>query len=239
MALSQFPLARAFPSPNFDDRPGDFVPDAIVLHATTGPASPSLNWLANPSSYVSIHYLIDRDGTIYQMVDEFQRAWHAGPSNFRGRTSWNDFSIGIELVNLNNGLDPYDAPLLEACRQLCVYLVFKYRIQPNMIVTHAQISGAITGKTDPRGFPLEAFIMSVASQIPDEVRTAAWQALGVSYNPNAALQIKAKELGLGHPVTSELRVDVKGVRWVVQGYAGGIVATEEGNWGNIRKADWL
>ncbi|MBI1802585.1 MAG: hypothetical protein HYR71_13250, partial [Chloroflexi bacterium] len=77
----------------------------------------------------------------------------------------------------------------------------------------------------------------VASQIPDEVRTAAWQALGVSYNPNAALQIKAKELGLGHPVTSELRVDVKGVRWEDQGYAGGIVATEEGNWGNIRRAD--
>ncbi len=239
MALPEYPTAQVFPSPNFDERPPGVVPDAIVLHATTGPARPSLNWLANPNSGVSIHYLIDRDGTVYQMVEEAMRAWHAGPSDFNGRSRWNEFSIGIELVNLNNGEDPYEPELIEACHKLCTYLVTKYNIQPEMIATHAQISGPITGKTDPRGFPLEAFTMSVASQIPEEVKSAAWLAIGVMYNPEAALLVKAKELKLGRPITNELRIVVKGVKWVFQGFDGGILATEEGNWDNIRRTDWL
>lgn len=239
MSLPDYPPAKTFPSPNFDDRPRGASPVAIVLHATTGAATPSLNWLANPNSGVSIHYLIDRDGAVYQMVEEAMRAWHAGPSNFRGRSRWNDFSIGIELVNLNNGEDPYEPALVEACRQLCVSLVHKYNLQPDMIVTHAQISGPLTGKSDPRGFPLEAFIMSVASQLPAELRTAAWMAIGIAYNPEAAFQARAHELSLGRPVTNELRTVINGVRWAFQGFDGGILATEEGNWGNIRKMDWL
>ncbi len=239
MNLPEYPAAQVFASQNFNDRPPGTVPDAIVLHATVGDATPSLNWLTNPASQVSCHYLIDRDGTIYQLVAEEERAWHAGPSFYNGLSDWNNFSIGIELVNRNDGFDPYTDALMASCKQLCIYLVDKYGIQPNMIVTHQMISGAITGKTDPKGFPLEAFIMSVAQELPTDIRLAAWMALGISFNADAALQKKAKELGLGHPVTNELRTVVSGVRWAFQGYDGGIVATEEGNWGNVRKMDWL
>ncbi len=183
MALPNYPLARVFASPNFNFRPPvttdvTDVPSAIVLHATVGNANASLNWLANPASCVSIHYLIDRDGSLYQMVAEELRAWHAGPSSYHGLTDWNNFSVGIEMVNRNDGMDPYDPPMVEACRQLCVYLVRKYRIQPDMIVTHQMISGAITGKSDPKGFPLEEFIMSIANgttdtdSLPPEIRSA-------------------------------------------------------------------
>ena len=239
MALPEYPNAQVFPSPNFNFRPTGTVPNAIVLHATVGEAGPSLNWLANPNSGVSIHYLIDRAGTVYQMVSESLRAWHAGPSFYNGLSDWNNFSVGIEMVNHNDGVDPYDPPLIEACRKLCIYLVSKYRIEPDMIVTHAMISGPLTGKSDPKGFPLEEFIMSLASEIPQEVITAAWMAIGIAYNPEAALLQKAKELGLGRPVTNELRTVVNGVRWAFQGFEQGILATEEGNWGNIRQADWL
>lgn len=238
MALPEYPPARVFPSQNFNFRPPGAVPNAIVLHATVGEARPSLNWLANPNSGVSIHYLVDRDGTVYQMVSEELRAWHAGPSSYNGLSDWNNFSIGIEMVNRNDGVDPYDPPLVEATRKLCVYLVSKYHIQPNMIVTHAMISGALTGKSDPRGFPLQEFIMSLASDIPNEVRLAAWKALGIDYNPDAMIQKKARELGMGRPVTNELRTVVNGVRWAFQGFEGGILATEEGNWDDVRRMDW-
>jgi len=49
---------------------------------------------------VSSHYLIDRDGEIYNLVPEEMKAWHAGPSIMPepdNRTGVNEFSIGIEL----------------------------------------------------------------------------------------------------------------------------------------------
>ena len=50
---------------------------------------------------VSSHYLIDRNGKIYQLVPEIKKAWHCGGSIMPGsdlREGVNDFSIGIELV---------------------------------------------------------------------------------------------------------------------------------------------
>lgn len=232
-----YPLAIPFPSNNYNERPTGVIPNAIVLHATVGEAAPSLNWLANPQSYVSVHYLIDRDGTVYQMVDESKRAWHAGSSFYDNLSDWNNFSIGIEMVNRNDGVDPYDPPLVESARKLCVYLVGKYHISPDMIVSHAMIS--LVGKSDPKNFPLQEFIMSVQSEIPAEVRTAAWLAIGVSFNPDAAIQRKAKDLNLGRPVTNELRTDINGVRWVFQGFEGGILACKENDWSNVGKIDWM
>lgn len=46
---------------------------------------------------VSAHFLVRRDGSIVQFVSTHDRAWHAGVSEFCGRSRCNDFSIGIEL----------------------------------------------------------------------------------------------------------------------------------------------
>jgi len=100
------------------ERPDDSFPRAIVMHATVGEAIPSLNWLANPASEVSVHYLVDRDGTVYQMVSEDLRAWHAGPSYYNGINDWNSFSVGIEMVNRNDGVDPYSPALMASVKNL-------------------------------------------------------------------------------------------------------------------------
>ncbi|MDX1472014.1 MAG: N-acetylmuramoyl-L-alanine amidase [Flavobacteriaceae bacterium] len=47
---------------------------------------------------VSAHYLIERDGTIIQLVEDEDTAWHAGVSNYGGESNVNDFAIGIEFV---------------------------------------------------------------------------------------------------------------------------------------------
>lgn len=81
----------------------------VVIHHTTENFSDSLQTLTRRSSYpVSSHYLIPepddptydkRKLRVYELVPETYRAWHAGDSYWGGRTSLNDQSIGIELVN--------------------------------------------------------------------------------------------------------------------------------------------
>ena len=63
---------------------------------------------------VSAHALIRRDGQITQYVPFGMRAWHAGESQYRGRSGCNDFSIGVELEGTDD--TPYtDAAVHAAC----------------------------------------------------------------------------------------------------------------------------
>ena len=88
----------AYPSANFNDRPAGAKIDYIILHYTDMESmQESLNRLCDPVYEVSSHYAIDEDGTIYQLVDDAKRAWHAGESLYQGKSGCNDFSIGIEL----------------------------------------------------------------------------------------------------------------------------------------------
>ena len=86
------------PSPNCDERA--LPVSMIVLHYTGMPdAQSALDRLTSPDARVSSHYLIDEDGTVYRLVDESKRAWHAGKSRWRGVTDVNSASVGIEIVN--------------------------------------------------------------------------------------------------------------------------------------------
>ena len=74
-------------------------PDSIVIHYTAGPYQSSLNTLVNPKVKASAHVLIDRDGSITQLIPFNEIAWHAGESSYGGRSGYNKYSIGIEIVN--------------------------------------------------------------------------------------------------------------------------------------------
>ncbi|MFW6121143.1 MAG: 1,6-anhydro-N-acetylmuramyl-L-alanine amidase AmpD [Petrotogales bacterium] len=86
-------------SPNYGSRPSGIVIDTIVIHYTASMnINGTISWFNNPESKVSAHYLIGRDGRIVQMVQQEDKAWHAGKSEWQGRKNVNKFSIGIELV---------------------------------------------------------------------------------------------------------------------------------------------
>src|SRR4029079_4717355 len=69
------------PSPNIGPRRGIERPELLIVHYTgMDSAKAASAWLCNPASGVSCHYLVDENGSITQMVDESQRAWHAGVS---------------------------------------------------------------------------------------------------------------------------------------------------------------
>jgi N-acetylmuramoyl-L-alanine amidase len=75
-------------------------PDTIIIHYTAGSSGiSSANWLTNPTVKASAHVVIDKSGTIYQIVPFANIAWHAGQSAYGGRKDFNNFSIGIELDN--------------------------------------------------------------------------------------------------------------------------------------------
>lgn len=134
------------PSPNCDERPaGAGSIDTLVLHYTgMVSAEAALARLADPAAKVSAHWCVGEDGTLWRLVPEERRAWHAGLSEWRGRRSVNDRSIGIELVNPGHqhGYRPFPAAQMDAVVDLAHTVVARHPIDPRNVVAHSDIAPA-------------------------------------------------------------------------------------------------
>ena len=139
------------PSPNWDSRPEGAGPvDTLVLHYTgMTSAEAALTRLTDPAAKVSAHWCIGEDGAIWRLVPEECRAWHAGISEWRGRRSVNDFSIGIELVNPGHehGYRPFPPAQMDALLDLARAIVARHPIDRRNVVAHSDI--APTRRQDP------------------------------------------------------------------------------------------
>jgi N-acetylmuramoyl-L-alanine amidase len=136
------------PSPNFDDRALPVT--MLVLHYTGMPdAVSAIQWLANPQSRVSAHYVVMEDGQIVHMVDEAKRAWHAGRSHWRGIDDVNSASIGIEVVNPGHewGYRPFPEAQIDALIPLVHDIVERHHISRGNVVGHSDVAPA--RKQDP------------------------------------------------------------------------------------------
>lgn len=137
-------------SPNHGPRPSPGRIDLLILHYTGMPsAAEALDRLCDPAAEVSAHYLIDEDGTIWQLVDENRRAWHAGRGFWAGATNINDRSIGIELVNPGHehGYRPFPEVQIAALERLCHDILARHPIAPERVLGHSDI--APERKADP------------------------------------------------------------------------------------------
>ncbi|RRV14438.1 N-acetylmuramoyl-L-alanine amidase [Stutzerimonas xanthomarina] len=126
----------------------------IILHYTSTDLPRSLQLLSGRD--VSSHYLIgETPATIYRLVDENRRAWHAGESEWNGRTWLNATSIGIELVNRGyvESADgrrlwyPYSEEQIEALVVLLKDIMARHDLKPGAIIGHSDI--APQRKVDP------------------------------------------------------------------------------------------
>ena len=138
------------PSPNSDPRPPGGAVDMLVLHYTgMRDAASALERLCDPRAKVSAHYAIDEDGTVYRLVPEARRAWHAGVSAWAGRPGVNDRSIGVELVNPGHehGYRPFPEAQMAALERLAGDIVRRRGIAPRRVVGHSDIAPA--RKRDP------------------------------------------------------------------------------------------
>lgn len=157
------PIHRLALSPNCDDRPKGITIDAIVLHSTViNSLQECIDHFMKPASRVSAHFVVDRDGTIVQCVETEKRAWHAGVSVLEGVDQVNNFSIGIEMVNLNDGEDPYPDEQYKAVASLIKYLRTKYTIADQRIVSHYEIALPKGRKSDPAGFSFDRLYREIA-----------------------------------------------------------------------------
>jgi len=138
-------ISREFQSPNYDIRSADGAIDFIILHYTEMLFEDALAKLCDPSAKVSCHYLIKEDGSVFQLVDDDMRAWHAGASYWQGRESLNDCSIGIEIDNL--GDRPFAELQMKSCIELCKALMEKHEIARENVIGHSDI--APSRKLDP------------------------------------------------------------------------------------------
>ena len=154
------PDTQFVPSPNWGVRSvGDKI-DTLVIHSTVINTLEGTKraFLDDKERRVSAHYCVDRDGTTVQMVDERRTAWHAGVSELGGRTGVNDFSVGIELVNLNDGKDPYPEAQYEAVKRILLDLRTRWDVPNENVVSHAAIARPVGRKSDPVGFDFDKLL---------------------------------------------------------------------------------
>ena len=141
------------PSPNYNER---IVPEGkrpirhLILHYTGMKSGQGAeDWLVNPESGVSSHYIVHDDGRIVQMVEEMDRAWHAGNSRWRGEGDLNSSSIGIEITNPGHewGYRPFPDVQMRQLLRLASTICVRHRIDRANVIGHSDI--APTRKQDP------------------------------------------------------------------------------------------
>ncbi len=136
-------------SPNFNSRNGQAI-DMVIIHFTGMPtAEAALQRLCDPLAEVSAHYVIDEDGTVYQLVDEVQRTWHAGVSEWSGDSNINSRSLGIELINpgYEFGYRAFPSPQIAALIALLKDIFARHAIPLERVLGHSDI--APDRKQDP------------------------------------------------------------------------------------------
>jgi N-acetylmuramoyl-L-alanine amidase len=148
--LPDYSRAEIRVSPNFGPRRDGQRADMIILHYTGMEAGPSAEeWLCDPVSEVSSHYLVNEDGSVLQMVRESDRAWHAGRGSWRGRSDVNSFSIGIEVANPGHayGYPDFTRAQIDTVIALCRDIAERHAIAPERVLAHSDTAPG--RKVDP------------------------------------------------------------------------------------------
>jgi N-acetylmuramoyl-L-alanine amidase len=149
-------VSNAYSSPNFAP---DFIPvEFVVLHYTAGDLNRTMSIFSDPARKVCAHFVLDTDGTVYDLGGflngPVKKGAHAGESRMKiegvEHTSFNNMSVGIEIVNLNGNLFPYTGEQYDALDELLSALITRFPAlkNPCRIVGHENIAG-FRGKCDP------------------------------------------------------------------------------------------
>jgi N-acetylmuramoyl-L-alanine amidase len=165
----------------------------LILHYTVLNLADSIRVLTQQE--VSSHYLLtdEPQPRVLRLVDESQRAWHAGLSSWKGNRMLNAASIGIEIVHpgariLPNGEReylPFPQAQIDALLPLVQDIVRRHGIRPDRVLGHAEIQPQTKqdpGPTFP--WPLLARL-GITPPLPDAARVEARRALFEAAPPDA------------------------------------------------------
>jgi len=119
-------------------------------HTAQNSCEQTLKTFTLPRTQVSAHYVICKDGTVYHMLNDYLRAWHAGASRWGTNTDINSASIGIELDN--NGAEPFPEAQINSLMEVLSRLKSSYTIPADHFIGHSDIAPG--RKVDPnKTFP--------------------------------------------------------------------------------------
>ena len=142
-------------SPNYSSRSGQQITNIVIHHTDAPSLSGTVSWFQNPASQVSAHYVVDTDGSIVQMVEDDNKAWHCYGNN--------GYTLGIECVH-QNSMGHITPSQEKSLIQLCKYLMAEYKISKDGVKkAHGQYPENI-GQTECNGSLLGV----------DLTATAAW-----------------------------------------------------------------
>jgi N-acetylmuramoyl-L-alanine amidase len=199
----------------------------IVLHYTVGRFDSALKTLTQGP--VSSHYLVaQQPPTVYRLVDENRRAFHAGVSSWRGQTGINGSSIGIEIVNAGlldsaprvdeparwqpGRWEPFPPEQVAVVVALVRDIARRHDVKPHMIVGHSDV--APSRKMDPGPlFPWRQLHEAGLVPWPDAQQVAATEAAWASQPlPDAAwFQARLAQLGFALPISGSWDVATRDV----------------------------
>ncbi len=164
---------------NFNMRKPNFV---IIHHTAQKSVGETVKAFTLVSSQVSAHYVVAKDGTVYHMLNDYLRAYHAGVSKWGNALDINSCSIGIELDN--NGDEPFSDSQISSLLKLLGNLKKNYSIPTANFIGHADI--APKRKPDPNQFfPWKTLAAKGFGLWYDEVRDS----VPAGFDPLIAMRI--------------------------------------------------
>lgn len=137
------------PSPNYTPKKYRRIKYIIIHYTGMKSSQLSLKRLRDKRSNVSCHYFINDKGSLLQLVDDKNIAWHAGISYWNKEKLLNKNSLGIEIQNKGEllGYTKFNKDQIKILINLIINLKSKYNINDYNILGHSDI--APDRKTDP------------------------------------------------------------------------------------------
>ena len=149
-----------YKSPNYNSRNSSKIQLIIIHYTALKNTLDAVSYLCKREKKVSSHYLISQNGTVYNLVNDKFRAWHAGQAFWQGITDINSVSIGIELDYSPSGKNnKFSSKMINSLKKLILKLQKNYKINKKNILAHSDI--APFRKKDPgKNFPWQSLSSS-------------------------------------------------------------------------------
>ena len=135
-------------SSKYEARPEGVRPYILLMHYTgMQSAEAAIERLTDPESGVNVHYIVDEEGRVLDLVPEECRAWHAGVSYWQGESDINSASIGVEIVNPGHefGYREFPQVQMKAVLKLSQEIIKRHEIK--YVLGHSDV--APERKQDP------------------------------------------------------------------------------------------
>lgn len=144
-ARASLSISSAYLSPRNSQRPLRKSTRFIILHTTEGGARGSLEKLrANGEC----HYVVDRNGRAYRIIDRRRIAFHAGRSMWNGVTDLDSCSIGIEIVGYHN--KEFTKAQYDTLRKILADLKRIYKVPDQRVLTHSMVAYGVPNRWQKR-----------------------------------------------------------------------------------------